>query len=135
MCIRDRVIIGNDDYLVSPADGEIIKVEEVDGPKEVGLENKTFKKISIFMNVFDCHVNRTPCSGKIEEILYKPGKFLNASLDKASEDNERNYYNNFSHYLRSLYLKKRLKIFLVYIKFPQFYQSMVFCLRDNQKHS
>ena len=44
------------------------------------------------MNVFDCHVNRTPCAGKIEEILYKPGKFLNASLDKASEDNERNYY-------------------------------------------
>ena len=88
----ERVIIGNDDYLVSPADGEIIKVEEVDGPKEVGLENKTFKKISIFMNVFDCHVNRTPCSGKIEEILYKPGKFFNASLDKASEDNERSYY-------------------------------------------
>ena len=44
------------------------------------------------MNVFDCHVNRIPCSGKVEEILYKPGKFLNASLDKASEDNERNYY-------------------------------------------
>ena len=44
------------------------------------------------MNVFDCHVNRTPCGGKIEEILYKPGKFVNASLDKASEDNERNYY-------------------------------------------
>ena len=44
------------------------------------------------MNIFDCHVNRTPCDGKIEEILYKPGKFLNASLDKASEDNERNYY-------------------------------------------
>ena len=44
------------------------------------------------MNVFDCHVNRTPCGGKIEEILYKPGKFLNASLDKASEDNERNYF-------------------------------------------
>ena len=44
------------------------------------------------MNVFDCHVNRTPCSGIVEEILYKPGKFLNASLDKASEDNERNYY-------------------------------------------
>ena len=88
----ERVIIGNDDYLVSPADGEVIKVEEVDGPKEVGLENKKFKKISIFMNVFDCHVNRTPCSGKVEEILYKPGKFLNASFDKASEDNERNYY-------------------------------------------
>ena len=44
------------------------------------------------MNVFDCHVNRTPCAGKIEEILYKPGKFVNASLDKASEDNERNYF-------------------------------------------
>ena len=88
----DRIIINDDNYLVSPADGEVIKVEEVDGPKELGLENKKFKKISIFMNVFDCHVNRTPCSGKIEEILYKPGKFVNASFDKASEDNERNYY-------------------------------------------
>ena len=88
----ERVIIGDDSYLVSPADGEVIKVEEVDGPKELGLENKKFKKISIFMNVFDCHVNRTPCSGTVEDILYKPGKFLNASLDKASEDNERNYY-------------------------------------------
>ena len=88
----DRIIINDDNYLVSPADGEVIKVEEVDGPKELGLENKKFKKISIFMNVFDCHVNRTPCDGRIEEILYKPGKFVNASLDKASEDNERNYY-------------------------------------------
>ena len=88
----ERIIIGDDSYLVSPADGEVIKVEEVDGPKELNLENKKFKKISIFMNVFDCHVNRTPCSGTVEEILYKPGKFLNASLDKASEDNERNYY-------------------------------------------
>ena len=60
--------------------------------KELGLENKNFKKISIFMNAFACHVNRSPCSGKISEILYKPGKFINASLDKASEDNERNYY-------------------------------------------
>jgi len=88
----DRVIIEDENYLVSPADGEVIKVEEVDGPKELGLENKKFKKISIFMNVFDCHVNRTPCAGKIKEILYKPGKFFNASLDKASEDNERNYF-------------------------------------------
>ena len=88
----ERVIIEDDNYLVSPADGEIIKVEEVDGPKELGLEKKRLKKISIFMNVFDCHVNRTPCRGKIEEILYKPGKFLNASFDKASEDNERNYF-------------------------------------------
>ena len=88
----ERVIIEDDNYLVSPADGEVINVEEVDGPKEVGLENQKFKKISIFMNVFDCHVNRTPCSGTVEEILYKPGKFLNASFDKASEENERNYY-------------------------------------------
>ena len=88
----ERVIIDDDNYLVSPADGEVVKVEEVDGPKELGLENKKFKKISVFMNVFDCHVNRTPCAGRIEEILYKPGKFVNASLDKASEDNERNYF-------------------------------------------
>ena len=88
----ERVIIDDNNYLVSPADGEVIKVEEVDGPKELGLENKKFRKISVFMNVFDCHVNRTPCAGRIEEILYKPGKFVNASLDKASEDNERNYF-------------------------------------------
>jgi phosphatidylserine decarboxylase len=88
----ERISINNDDYLTSPADGEVLMVHEVDGPKELGLENKKFTKISIFMNIFDCHVNRTPCEGKISEILYKPGKFLNASLDKASEDNERNYY-------------------------------------------
>ena len=88
----ERVIIDDNNYLVSPADGEVIKVEVIDGPKELGLENKKFNKISIFMNVFDCHVNRTPCAGQVEEILYKPGKFFNASLDKASEDNERNYY-------------------------------------------
>ncbi len=88
----ERISIDNDNYLVSPADGLILDVSEIAGPKELNLENKNFKKISIFMNVFDCHVNRSPCSGKISEILYKPGKFLNASLDKASEDNERNYY-------------------------------------------
>ena len=89
----ERIAIGDENYLTSPADGEVLQVTEVDGPKELGLENKKFKKISIFMNVFDCHVNRSPCSGKVSEILYKPGKFINASLDKASEDNERNYYN------------------------------------------
>ena len=88
----DRVIIDDENYLVSPADGEVIKVEETDGPKELNSEEKRFNKISIFMNVFDCHVNRTPCSGKVEEIFYKPGKFFNASFDKASEENERNYY-------------------------------------------
>ncbi|NMN66973.1 phosphatidylserine decarboxylase [Candidatus Pelagibacter ubique] len=88
----ERISINNEKYLTSPADGEVLMVHEVDGPKELGLENQKFTKISIFMNVFDCHVNRTPCEGTISEILYKPGKFLNASLDKASEDNERNYY-------------------------------------------
>ena len=88
----ERIIIEDDNYLVSPADGEVVNVGEADGPKELSLENKKFKKISIFMNAFDCHVNRIPCSGKIEEILYKPGKFFNASLDKSSEENERNYF-------------------------------------------
>ena len=88
----ERISINDDDYLVSPADGLITQVQEIEGPKELGLEGKKFTKVAIFMNVFDCHVNRTPCDGKISEILYKSGKFLNASLDKASEDNERNYY-------------------------------------------
>jgi len=88
----ERISIGDENYLTSPADGEVLQVMETEGPKELGLENRKFKKVSIFMNVFDCHVNRSPCSGKVSEILYKPGKFINASLDKASEDNERNYY-------------------------------------------
>ena len=88
----ERISINDDNYLVSPADGLIIKVEESTGPKELNLSEKKFTKVSIFMNVFDCHVNRTPCAGKVSQILYKPGKFVNASLDKASEDNERNYY-------------------------------------------
>ena len=88
----ERYPINDEDYLVSPADGIVLQVKESKGPKELNLDNKTFTKVSIFMNVFDCHVNRTPCSGKVSEILYHPGKFFNASLDKASEDNERNYY-------------------------------------------
>ena len=88
----DRISINDENYLVSPADGLVLQVQETDGPKELNLDGKKFNKISIFMSVFDCHVNRTPCSGKVTEIIYKPGKFLNASLDKASEDNERNYY-------------------------------------------
>ena len=88
----ERYPINDEDYLVSPADGVVLQVKETNGPKELNLENKTFTKVSVFMNVFDCHVNRTPCSGKVSKILYMPGKFFNASLDKASEDNERNYY-------------------------------------------
>ncbi len=88
----ERKIIEDNTYLVSPADGIISTVVEVNGPVELGLENKKFTKVSIFMNVFNCHVNRSPLKGEIEDIFYKPGKFLNASLDKASEENERNYF-------------------------------------------
>ena len=88
----ERVSINDNDYLVSPADGLITEISEINGPAELSLENKKFTRISIFMNVFNCHVNRTPIEGTVEEIFYKPGKFLNASLDKASKENERNYY-------------------------------------------
>ena len=88
----DRISINNNKYLVSPADGLISHISDVSGPSELNLENKTFTKVSIFMNIFNCHVNRTPIAGSVEKIFYKPGKFLNASLDKASEENERNYY-------------------------------------------
>jgi len=88
----ERYPINNDNYLVSPADGLITDISEKSGPEELRLENTSFTRVSVFMNVFNCHVNRIPTSGKIEEIFYKPGKFLNASLDKASEENERNYF-------------------------------------------
>ena len=87
----DRVVINDNSFLVSPADGLVTDISEINGPEELGLENNKYTRISIFMNVFNCHVNRTPTEGKIEEIFYKPGKFFNASLDKASKENERNY--------------------------------------------
>ena len=88
----ERFSINDDLFLVSPADGLITDISERAGPEELSLENTTFTKVSVFMNVFNCHVNRIPTSGRVEEIYYKPGKFLNASLDKASEENERNYF-------------------------------------------
>ena len=87
----DRFPINDENYLLSPADGVISQITELNGPAEFGLENKKFTRVSIFMNIFDCHVNRVPCSGKINKIFYKPGKYINASLDKASDENERNY--------------------------------------------
>ena len=87
----ERFSIKDENYLVSPADGKITQIMEINGPKELGLEEKKYTKISIFMDVFCCHVNRVPYTGKIDKIFYKPGKYLNATLDKASEENERNY--------------------------------------------
>ena len=87
----ERFPINDKNYLLSPADGVISQITEVNGPIELGLENKKFTRVSVFMNVFDCHVNRIPSSGKIDKIFYKPGKYINASFDKASEENERNY--------------------------------------------
>ena len=86
----DRISINDADYLVSPADGVITQIVETDGPKELSLEKKKFTRVSIFMSIFNCHVNRSPVLASIEDMFYVPGKFLNATLDKASEDNERN---------------------------------------------
>ena len=87
----ERFSIKDENYLVSPADGKITQIIEINGPKELGLEEKKYTRISIFMDVFCCHVNRVPYTGKIDKIFYKPGKYINATLDKASEENERNY--------------------------------------------
>ena len=88
----DRVSINNDSFYVSPADGLITQIVETKGPSELNLSETSFTRISIFMNIFNCHVNRSPVSGSVSDIFYKPGKFVNASLDKASEENERNYF-------------------------------------------
>ena len=87
----DRFPINDENYLLSSADGIISQITEINGPAELDLEKKKFTRVSVFMNVFNCHVNRVPASGVINKIYYKPGKYLNASLDKASDDNERNY--------------------------------------------
>ena len=93
----ERFSINDENFLLSPADGVVSQIIEGKGPVELGLENKKFTRVSIFMNVFNCHVNRFPSSGKINKIFYKPGKYLNASLDKSSDENERNYiqFTNF----------------------------------------
>ena len=78
------------DIVVSPADGRVSAVAIGVAPKELGLGEQSRRRVSIFMSVFDCHVNRAPLSGTVKGIVYTPGKFLNAELDKASEGNERN---------------------------------------------
>ncbi|MGE0564108.1 MAG: phosphatidylserine decarboxylase [Pseudolabrys sp.] len=85
-----RVTPVRDGIVVSPADGRVSQVAAASPPHELGLGDAPLTRISIFMSVFDCHVNRSPVAGQIEKIVYQPGKFLNADLDKASLDNERN---------------------------------------------
>ena len=86
----ERVTPDQPGLVISPADGVVSLIEPAVPPRELGLPEQELTRVSVFMSVFDCHVNRAPVAGKIEKIAYKPGKFLNASLDKASEDNERN---------------------------------------------
>ena len=85
-----RVTPVREGIVVAPADGRISMIAQVTPPAELGLGNVALPRISIFMSVFNCHVNRSPVAGRIERIAYRPGKFINAELDKASEDNERN---------------------------------------------
>jgi phosphatidylserine decarboxylase len=87
-----RVTPVREGLIVSPADGRISLVVNAVPPPELGLSDRPLPRISVFMNVFDCHVNRSPISGRIERMVYRAGKFINADLDKASEDNERNAF-------------------------------------------
>ena len=86
----ERVIPERPDVMVSPADGLASLLEPAVPPAELGLGEAEMVRISVFMSVFNCHVNRLPSAGTVDVVAYRPGKFLNASLDKASEDNERN---------------------------------------------
>jgi phosphatidylserine decarboxylase len=84
-----RVAPQRDGLIVAPADGRVCQVALAVPPAELNLGTEPLARVSIFMSVFDCHINRSPVSGRIERMVYRPGKFLNADLDKASEDNER----------------------------------------------
>jgi len=85
-----RTTPAREGLVIAPADGRISQIAAVAPPAELELGSAPLTRVSIFMSVFDCHINRSPVSGRIERIRYTPGKFLNADLDKASEDNERN---------------------------------------------
>jgi phosphatidylserine decarboxylase len=85
-----RVTPVREGLVVAPADGRVSRVVNALPPQELGLGERPLPRVSIFMSVFDCHVNRSPITGRVERIVYKAGKFINADLDKASEDNERN---------------------------------------------
>ena len=86
----ERAVPDDPNCIVSPADGVVSLIEEVAPPAELGMPDLPLTRVSVFMSVFNCHVNRAPVAGKVTAVAYRPGKFLNASLDKASEHNERN---------------------------------------------
>ena len=86
----ERVVPNEDGIMVSPADGIVSLLEPAVPPSELGLGSEPMTRVSVFMSVFNCHVNRIPAAGRITTVAYHHGKFLNASLDKASEQNERN---------------------------------------------
>ena len=86
----ERVVPNEDGIMVSPADGIVSLLEPAVPPIELGLGSEPMTRVSVFMSVFNCHVNRIPAAGRITTVAYHHGKFLNASLDKASEQNERN---------------------------------------------
>lgn len=96
----ERVVIRDDDLILSPADGQVIRIEQVTPPRELvdddgsgvsGLSGEAVTRISIFMSVFDVHINRAPIGGTVRRVVYMPGRFLNAELDKASSENERHH--------------------------------------------
>src|SRR3977135_3859186 len=88
----ERVTPVREGLVVAPADGRVSRIINAVPPPELNLGDRSMARVSIFMSVFDCHINRSPMTGRIEKIVYKHGMFINADLDKASENNERNSF-------------------------------------------
>ena len=116
----DRVTPIEDGLIISPADGVIQMVGDAAPPPELDMGEVPMRRVSIFMNVFDCHVNRIPINGEIIKNSYRPGKFLNASLDKASEDNER----------RSLVIRTEKGVKVVFVQIAGLVARRIVCWVD-----
>ena len=116
----DRVTPIEDGLIISPADGVIQMVGDAAPPPELDMGEVPMRRVSIFMNVFDCHVNRIPIDGEIIKNSYRPGKFLNASLDKASEDNER----------RSLVIRTEKGVKVVFVQIAGLVARRIVCWVD-----
>ena len=116
----DRVTPIEEGLIISPADGVIQMVGDAAPPPELDMGEVPMRRVSIFMNVFDCHVNRIPINGEIIKNSYRPGKFLNASLDKASEDNER----------RSLVIRTEKGVKVVFVQIAGLVARRIVCWVD-----